>query len=98
MINYEKSVKLNPDNKEGKKQIERLIKTKNKLLLTHAYVHWLADLHLAGFAPAFTLSFHDRECSPNRQIPVASVVLGNVSRPKNKVLVKSNINIFTKWH
>jgi len=25
--------------------------------------HWLADLHLAGFAPAFTLSFHDSECS-----------------------------------
>ena len=28
LINYEKSVKLNPDNKEGKKQIERLIKNK----------------------------------------------------------------------
>jgi hypothetical protein len=26
-------------------------------------VHWLADVHLAGFAPAFTLSFHDSECS-----------------------------------
>jgi len=25
--------------------------------------HWLADVHLAGFAPAFTLSFHDSECS-----------------------------------
>ena len=31
--------------------------------ITHAYVHWLADVHLAGFAPAFTLSFHDSECS-----------------------------------
>ena len=27
------------------------------------YVHWLADVHLAVFAPAFTLSFHDSECS-----------------------------------
>ena len=36
----------------------------NKLRhITHAYVHWLADVHLAGFAPAFTLSFHDSECS-----------------------------------
>jgi hypothetical protein len=25
--------------------------------------HWLADMRLAGFAPAFTLSFHDSECS-----------------------------------
>ncbi len=31
--------------------------------LTHAYVHWLADVHSGGFAPAFTLSFHDSECS-----------------------------------
>ena len=23
--------------------------------ITHAYVHWLADVQLAGFAPAFTL-------------------------------------------
>ena len=29
---------------------------KNELLLTHAYVHWLADVHSGGFAPAFTLS------------------------------------------
>ena len=25
--------------------------------------HWLADVHSGGFAPAFTLSFHDSECS-----------------------------------
>ena len=31
--------------------------------ITHAYVHWLADVHLAGFAPAFTLSLCDSECS-----------------------------------
>lgn len=28
LINYEKSIKLNPDNEEGKKQIERLLKNK----------------------------------------------------------------------
>jgi hypothetical protein len=45
------------------------IETANKLitttamLLTHAYVHWLADVHSGSFAPAFTLSFHDSECS-----------------------------------
>jgi len=39
--------------------------------LTHSiYVHWLAApdksgqaVHSGGFAPAFTLSFHDSECS-----------------------------------
>jgi hypothetical protein len=31
--------------------------------ITHAYVHWLADVHLAGFAPAFTLSLGDSERS-----------------------------------
>ena len=37
-------------------------------MLTHAYVHWLADPDESGqavpsavFAPAFTLSFHDSE-------------------------------------
>jgi hypothetical protein len=33
------------------------------MLLTHAYVHWLADEHSGSFAPAFTLSFHDSEYS-----------------------------------
>jgi len=33
------------------------------LPLTHAYAHWLADVHSGGFAPAFTLSFHDSERS-----------------------------------
>jgi len=28
---------------------------------THAYVHLLADVHLTGFAPAFTLSQCDSE-------------------------------------
>ena len=34
---------------------------------THAYAHLLADVHFAGFAPAFTLSFHDSECSRKPQ-------------------------------
>ena len=27
-----------------------------------------ADVHLAGFAPVFTLSFHDSECSRSKQL------------------------------
>jgi hypothetical protein len=38
-------------------------KKKNYDRLTHAYVHWLADVHSGSFAPAFTLSFHDSERS-----------------------------------
>jgi hypothetical protein len=41
----------------------KYISIKKCLCLTHAYVHWLADVHLAVFAPAFTLSFHDSERS-----------------------------------
>jgi len=40
-----------------------IVRKENNKPLTHAYVHWLADpeksgqaVHLAGFAPAFTLS------------------------------------------
>ena len=31
---------------------------------THAYVHWLANVHLAGFAPAFPLSLWRQEIRP----------------------------------
>ena len=35
-----------------------------RLARTHAlYVHWLPDVQFGGFAPAFTLSSHDSECS-----------------------------------
>ena len=67
----------------------RLIKNENKListsamLLTHAYVHLLADVHSAGFAPAFTLSLCDSEAPANRRLPIASVVRGS-SRKKKK--------------
>ena len=54
----------------------------NGQLLTHAFAHWLADVHSGSFAPAFTLSFHDSECSRKwnipsngyRQMPKATVV------------------------
>jgi len=48
--------------------------------ITHAYVHWLADVHLAVFAPAFTLSFHDSERS--RKPP--NVVMGNSKKKKKR--------------
>ena len=44
---------------------------------THAYVHRLADVHLAGFAPAFTLSLCDSEYARKPPVPIASVVSGN---------------------
>ena len=40
---------------------------------THAYWHWLADVHLAGFAPAFTLSRCDSEYARKPPVPIASV-------------------------
>ena len=46
------------------------------MLLTHAYVHRLADVHLAGFAPAFTLSLCDSEYARKPPVPIASVVRG----------------------
>ncbi len=47
----------------------------NKLLhITHAYVHWLAESHLAVFAPAFPLSFHDRKFARRPPVLIASVV------------------------
>ena len=36
--------------------------------------HWLADVHSAGFAPAFTLSQGDSERSRKPPMPIASVV------------------------
>ena len=47
---------------------------------THAYVHWLAEVQFAVFAPAFTLSFHDSECSRKPPMPIASVVMRNYKK------------------
>jgi len=38
---------------------------------TRSYVHWLADVHSGSFAPAFTLSFHDSECSRKPPMHIA---------------------------
>jgi hypothetical protein len=51
--------------------------------ITHAYGHRLADVHLAGFAPAFTLSFHDSEYARKPPVPIASVV-------SNKAKIKTS--------
>ena len=41
---------------------------------THAYGHRLADVHSAGFAPAFALSLCDSEYARKPPVPIASVV------------------------
>jgi hypothetical protein len=62
---------------------------RKKIPLTHAYVHWLADVHSGSFAPAFTLSFHDSECS--RKPPNAHS-LGRYGQAKEKKKEKKRIN------
>ena len=57
--------------------------------LTHAYGHWLADVHLAGFAPAFTLSLCDSERSRKPPMPIASVVMHH-SKKKRTFAVEMN--------
>ena len=69
--------------------------------ITHAYVHRLADVHLAGFAPAFTLSLCDSERSRKPPVPIASVVRGSSRKKKkknknSKTKVSSNKRIFTE--
>ena len=63
---------------------------KNYGLVTHAYGHRLADVHLAAFAPAFPLSFHDSERS--RKPPNAHS-LGRYQTCKEK---KESLNM--NWH
>ena len=57
--------------------------------------HWLADVHLAGVAPAFTLSFHDSELKiseanapANRQMPIASVVTKHAKKKKDRTFLR----------
>ena len=54
--------------------------------ITHAYGHRLADEHLAGFAPAFTLSLCDSEYARKPPVPIASVVMGQCKKQEDKVL------------
>ena len=57
------------------------------MLLTHAYVHWAANVLLAVFAPAFPLSFHDRKFARRPPKPIASVVMGQCKKQEDKVFV-----------
>ena len=73
-------------NKKGLSKFETTKQLQIKYLpLTHAYGHWLADVQLAGFAPAFTLSFHDSECFRKPPMPIASVVMGQCKKQEDKV-------------
>jgi len=45
-------------------------------------VHWLADVHSAGFAPAFALSLCDSEYARNPPVPIAFIVSGNAKKIK----------------
>jgi hypothetical protein len=63
------------------------------MLLTHAYAHLLVDMHLAVFAPAFTVSLCDIEAPANRRMRIASVVSSHYKKNiKHKNM--SNIEIF----
>jgi len=53
---------------------------KKKTPLTDAYEYRLAEVHLAIFAPAFTLSQSDSERSHKPQVRIASVVNGNAKK------------------
>jgi hypothetical protein len=55
--------------------------------ITHAYVHRLAESHLAGFAPAFPLSFHDRKFARKPPVPIASGVRGQCKKKKKKTFI-----------
>ena len=58
---------------------------------THAYGHRLADVHSGGFAPAFTLSFHDSERS--RKPPNAHSLSCYGQQQKNKKDMKKTFNL-----
>jgi len=67
---------------------EKFISLQKNEGLTHAYGHWLVDLQLKGFAPAFTLSFRDSECS--RKLPTAHsfcIVGRNTENPSSHRII-----------
>ena len=62
------------------------------MLLTHAYVHRLADVHLAGIAPAFALSLCDSEFARKPPVPIASVVMAySKKRKKTDLLAEKSL-------
>ena len=62
------------------------------MLLTHAYVHWAANVLLAVFAPAFTLSLCDSERSRKPPVPIASVVMRHSKKKKkDRITVEKSL-------
>jgi len=55
----------------------------------------LVDVHLAGFAPAFTLSFHDSEYARKPPVPIASGV--RCERKKKERATPQNESEVTKY-
>jgi hypothetical protein len=47
---------------------------------------WLDEAHLAGFAPAFTLSQGDSECSHNPPIRIVKVVRANAKKKDRQTI------------
>jgi len=81
--------------------MEKESKTKKKNEgITHAYGHWLADVHSGSFAPALASLIFNSPCRfttanapANRQMPIASVVRGK--RRKKQIWLKfetTNLN------
>jgi hypothetical protein len=64
------------------------------MLLTHAYVHLLADVHSAGFAPAFTVLLCESEAPANRRMPIASVVRCNPKKRKEQTTSVKSAEIY----
>ena len=57
--------------------------------------HRLADVHLAGFAPAFTLSLCDSEYARKPPVPIASVVRGKRKKKEKNTINSTNNNFKT---
>ena len=57
--------------------------------------HWLVDVHLAVFAPAFTLSQGDSEAPANRQMPIALALAAGRKKKERRNLtarIGNNLN------
>ena len=52
------------------------------MLLTHAYGHWLVDVHLAGFAPAFPFVVSRQEIRPQTARAHSLARYGQVKKTK----------------
>ena len=62
------------------------------MLLTHAYVHWAANVLFAVFASAFTLSLCDSEYARKPPVPIASIVMAySKKRKKTDLLAEKSL-------